>query len=270
MAAPSIDPLQEGDALTAASIYADRMATLVTALENIDVADLADGALTENHLQGLSFSTLFSNGYNAISPFTLGSLDPDYGSGGTRDNYRTAFDTNSNVDFQTFSSDTTSSRTAPYGPPAADDEGWAILAFNRNTSYAAEVTLSDTTDLNTSGDPNYLLCRGNVGVYSPGGDNGTGDVHVFCAAIGWADGSGNRFIDEKSIRFIESQYEGSTLPVLSVLTAAKIAAVTGDNDLESVFLAVCGIARGASVSAAETNLVDFYSLTVTPILAGSM
>jgi len=274
----SITPLREGDIFDASSLNT-LVSAVTTALNDVEMTDIADEALTENHLPDLSFSSLFPSGYNARNPWGSGANDPDGGSG-TRDEYECGLDNSGGAgttNYQTFTTAQASGdATAPYGPTSGPDEGWAIVALGGFTANAAEVSLASGVDLATSGQPNYLLCRGSVGIFWADGEagfsNSSGQFTVTCAAIGWEDDLGSRYIVEDSIRFIDVESYGQRISVMAVIDATEVA--TGNGDISEVFLAVTCVHRGLDDPAATTLeydfLVDFYSLTVTPILAGSL
>ena len=54
----SITPLREGDIFDASSLNT-LVSAVTTALNDVEMTDIADEALTENHLPDLSFSILY-------------------------------------------------------------------------------------------------------------------------------------------------------------------------------------------------------------------
>jgi len=259
-------PLVEGDALTAANINATFTA-LKAAVDELDQADLEEGALTDKHLPVSMSSFYFPNGMCKVDD-----------TNSTKEEYSTGVASSSGtvwpLNLQDFSADA-GALIAPFGPNTTptNDTGWRIINPTAGDPLRVDCTnmrLRDTdtfTKLLVRGSVNYHEDPTTTTTYTPTGARGYRGA-IF--AIGWTDSLGNRHIIERSVRAFHPQsvHLGDT----------PVTALIGEDDLgglfiSNVFLAVASYQLDDDIVEATKYYPVWLNhgiLTVLPLRAGAL
>lgn len=270
--------LEEGDALNASSlntVFSD----LRAALNDIEMTDVAPGALDHQHLPDLSFSGAVNGIYSVRSPDLdvekngVTSSGGAYTGTGGRDQYENFIDPGTSIT-DTFAPGATAT---PHGPVKdvsllSNIEGWRIVCFNGLTTYAAELTLASDSTLSGLG-LTGLLIRGDVGIYAVDTSSGEPNPDAECLAvgIGFEDSSGDRFVVARSVRYFDRHHLRDSAGVMTFLTDADLNVGEANGVLHSVFMVVAGASRGVNVTAwTADNQIDFYNLSWTPFVGGAL
>lgn len=275
-------PVNEGDALTAASINAKAGTDLETPVNDLEESSIERHALDAPHLPSFSMSDIFSNGYEAGDGITAITAE-SYGntlplSVGPAYPYT----------YQTFDATAGSAVAIGYYGPVATSitNGWRIPAYQNNTSVAAEVTLASATNFTTA-EIKGVICEGSIEPYlandaaADGSTRATIRPGLVCLAmaIGWEDGAGNRHVVERSVRFysVRAVQQGNC-STATFLTPTDLA--DGDNTCAKIFMVVASVRPGAtttnlrdytgSATASDDLEIQHYNISVLPLKAGDL
>jgi len=288
---------EEGDSLTAGIINA-LCAGLPNLLVNFNALNLDRYALDSQHLPEQSFSNIFSNGYEATASNVIPTLEATWYCNSLPMTTGTLANEVFPYTYQSFDADTGGSAQQYVGGTQDANshlyQGWRIPALNQSLSNIAKVTLNAATNFDTA-NISGVLCRAGVEINYMEGElvtvsGGAGDflfthypgIKSVAIAIGWEDGTGNKHVVERSVRF----NTGPAVTRGNISTATYLTQDDldeGDGTCAYIFIALATV-RTTDVEVARENapsgdtrggVVDIvaihhYNLSTTPIRAGSL
>jgi len=262
------DKLEEGDALTAASLNS-RLTSAGGAgqgVNNITQADIERQALRSEQLPSIITNSDFPNGLVKLAPSSISLSNPYL-------NTLNVLATGAVPvpDYQTFD---TGVPNGPYGPATAQARGWRIIADSNVTANAAQIIfgpLTATTATPAIGNYKGLLIRLGVGYDSFVQGYGTPayeSIPSVIVGIGWEDQAGNRFIIERSIRWFNafSSVKGS----LETFTFIQAADIGNTNQINKIFGVIAGGSWGLTDNGYRPPVIKYYNIDMIPIRAGEL
>jgi len=263
------DPLEEGDALNAASVNSRLTAAggAGQGVNNLSQADLERRALRQEHLPRIITASDFPNGLVKLAPITVVNSSPYINTLNTLATGAVPV-----PGYQTFD---LGAPNGPYGPPAAAATGWRIIADSNITANAAEITFGPLTALTASpgsiGNYRGILIRLGVSLmeidhttHGPWGEEGIAVV----VGIGWEDQLGNRSVIERSVRWFN--YHSTVKGSLDVFTFIKAEDIGNTNQINKIFGVISSASWGATSVNYDSPVIRYYNIDIIPIRAGSL
>ena len=263
------DPLDEGDALNAASLNGRFTAAggAGQGVNNLAQADLERKALRQEHLPNIITASDFPNGLVKLSPLSVTNSNPYINTLNTLATGAVPV-----PGYQTFDLGATN---GPYGPAAAAATGWRIVADSNVIADAAEITfgpLTATVSTDRIGNYRGILVRMGISLMeiSHGGSHGSfGEEGIaVVVGIGWTDQAGNRSVIEKSIRWFN--YHSVVKGSLDVFTFIQASDVGNTNQINKIFGVISSASWGATSANYDSPIIRYYNIDIIPIRAGSL
>lgn len=269
---------EPGHPLTPARLLTDDTALRVN-YNSLTADDIAPQGLDRHVLPSLTtlLATAFPTG------MTSGYADVEEGS--VYDDYKNALPNNSSSPhlpptYQTFG--TAGGGSAPYGP-GTFEEGWRIPAHEGVVSRACEVQVGTAGGLNSvTLFTTFGMTRLEVNLFYSIGQFQTISTQAqqrgrYCvvAAVGFADGSGARFVVEDTVRFysVDNVARRSLHQSHWLQAADFLAPAQADGNVSSIFGVIAAKVVGEDVMTdADNDPVPLgpYSISVFPMRAGSL
>jgi len=165
----------------------------------------------------------------------------------------------------------TTGANAPYGPNAAADSGWRILAVGSVVADAAEVSYSVAADDLTSNGLHGIIVTLGVEIGAPNITGGVVNQDCVWTAIGFRDGGGSLRVIERSI----TAHAVRAVCVGGVKTGTVILQSDlddlGDGDMTDIFGLYCTgevVGGAGSPTNQHTSRVGSYHISCLPVRAG--
>tara|TARA_R110002167_G_scaffold49478_2_gene144939 strand:- start:1689 stop:2507 length:819 start_codon:yes stop_codon:yes gene_type:complete len=269
---PDYDPLDEGEALTAASLNT-RINTLQNSVNDLPPDALKANSLRKEHLSAIAVSTVTPPNTNFVPGFTKANPAPTVFIGPFTNLF------------------TGATRTVFLGDgPSLGGNGWAAIAsavgtnvmeiLFTNNNLEIMPTTGDITDTNMC---TGLLIKANVAVITTSeiqmtDQNLAGDYVPTAAfattgmgiALFWTDDLGATHLIQSSEAFAgRAQIDVGDIATSALLTNADTEAVGAGRTVQNVFCAIANFSATSSTSSSHLYIRE-WRISALPILGGSL